>query len=121
MKIMTDMILKVAALTLMLLVGMTPALAEQKGGITDPCPIKIENWRGKAFYEILFMNREANGSADSSTDRVTDCHPDCYTYRESDGSAKREPDVIADYIPDDSYPRGRPQRRRHHRQTRQHC
>ena len=36
MKIMTDMILKVAALTLMLLVGMTPALAEQKGGITDP-------------------------------------------------------------------------------------
>ena len=62
MKIMTAMTVKAAALALTLLVGMTPALAEQKVGLKDPCPIKIENWRGKAFYEILFMNREANGS-----------------------------------------------------------
>ena len=62
MKIITDMTIKVAALSLMLLVGMAPALADQKVGLTDPCPIKIENWRGKAFYEILFMNRQANGS-----------------------------------------------------------
>ena len=62
MKTMTAMIVKASVLALMLLTGMTPALAEQKGGVTDPCPIKIENWRGKAFYEILFMNRQANGS-----------------------------------------------------------
>lgn len=30
--------------------------------LTDPCPIKAENWRGKAFYEILFMFRQPNGS-----------------------------------------------------------
>lgn len=29
--------------------------------LTDPCPIKAENWRGKAFYEILFMFRQPNG------------------------------------------------------------
>jgi hypothetical protein len=62
MKIVTDMTMKVAAMALTLLVSIMPASAEQKGGVTNPCPIKIENWRGKAFYEILFMNREANGS-----------------------------------------------------------
>ena len=62
MKMVTSMIMKVAAIVLTLLVSIVPASAEQKGGVTDPCPIKIENWRGKAFYEILFMNREANGS-----------------------------------------------------------
>lgn len=62
MKINIDIAVKVAALTMMLLVGMTPALAEQKVGLNDPCPIKVENWRGKAFYEILFMNRQPNGS-----------------------------------------------------------
>jgi hypothetical protein len=29
--------------------------------LTDPCPIKAENWRGKAFYEILFMFRQPSG------------------------------------------------------------
>jgi len=29
--------------------------------LTDPCPINAENWRGKAFYEILFMFRQPNG------------------------------------------------------------
>ena len=29
--------------------------------LTDPCPIKAENWRGMAFYEILFMFRQPNG------------------------------------------------------------
>jgi len=62
MKIMTDMIVKVSALALMLLVSMTPALAEQKVALKDACPINVESWRGKAFYEILFMNRQANGS-----------------------------------------------------------
>lgn len=61
MKVMTGMTVKVAALAFMLLVGMAPALAEQGTGLKDPCPIKVENWRGKAFYEILFMNRVANG------------------------------------------------------------
>ena len=62
MKILAAMTIKVTALVLMLVVGIAPALAEQKVGLKDPCPIKVENWRGKAFYEILFMNREANGS-----------------------------------------------------------
>jgi len=30
--------------------------------LSNPRPIKGDNWRGKAFYEILFMYREANGS-----------------------------------------------------------
>ena len=29
--------------------------------LTDPCPINAENWRGNAFYEILFMFRQPNG------------------------------------------------------------
>lgn len=29
--------------------------------LTDPCPIKAENWRGRAFYEILFMFRQSDG------------------------------------------------------------
>jgi hypothetical protein len=62
MKIKTIMAVKATALALALLGGMTPALAEQEVGLKDPCPITIENWRGKAFYEILFMNRLPNGS-----------------------------------------------------------
>jgi hypothetical protein len=55
------MTVKAFALALALVGAMTPALAEQKVVLKDPCPIKIENWRGKAFYEILFMNRLPNG------------------------------------------------------------
>lgn len=61
MKITTTMTVKATAIVLALLGGMAPALAQQKVGLTDACPIKIENWRGKAFYEILFMNRQPNG------------------------------------------------------------
>ena len=50
---------------------MTPALAEQKAGLSDPCPIKIENWRGKAFYEILFMNSKPDGGGLASTTTVS--------------------------------------------------
>jgi len=62
MKIATTMTVKATALALALLGTMTQAFAEQKVGLKDPCPVKIENWRGKAFYEILFMNRLPNGS-----------------------------------------------------------
>jgi hypothetical protein len=61
MKTMTIMTVKATALVLALLGGMTPALAQQKAALNDPCPVTIDNWRGKAFYEILFMNRQANG------------------------------------------------------------
>ena len=61
MKTMTIMTVKATALVFALLGGMTPALAQKKVGLNDPCPVTIENWRGKAFYEILFMNRQANG------------------------------------------------------------
>ena len=37
------------------------AIAQSAAGLPDPCPVKGENWRGRAFYEILFMNRQANG------------------------------------------------------------
>jgi hypothetical protein len=62
-RIHTTMIVTTNAflLALALLGKMTPAFAEQKVQLKDPCPIKIENWRGKAFYEILFMNREIDG------------------------------------------------------------
>lgn len=30
--------------------------------MTGPCEVKGENWRGKPFFEILFMNRNPNGS-----------------------------------------------------------
>jgi hypothetical protein len=33
------------------------ATAQSAAGLSDPCPVKGEDWRGKAFYEILFMNR----------------------------------------------------------------
>lgn len=62
MQKMTTMAVKTTVLALALLGTMTPALAEQKVGLKDPCPVKIENWRGKAFYEILFMNRQSDGS-----------------------------------------------------------
>ena len=61
MKIVTTMTVKAFALALALVGAMTPALAEQKVVLKDPHPIKAENWRGKAFYEILFMNRQADG------------------------------------------------------------
>ena len=35
--------------------------AQPATGLSDSCPIKGENWRGKPFYEILFMNRDAKG------------------------------------------------------------
>ena len=37
-------------------------VAQQEVALKDPVQIEIENWRGKAFYEILFMNRQADGS-----------------------------------------------------------
>ncbi len=62
MKTMTTISVKTIALALALLGAMTPAFAEQKVALKDPVQIEIENWRGRAFYEILFMNRQADGS-----------------------------------------------------------
>ena len=53
---------KAASLVIALLVAMTPAIAQQNVALKDPVQIEIENWRGKAFYEILFMNRKTDGS-----------------------------------------------------------
>ncbi len=62
MKIGTTMnAVKATATALVLIFGISAASADQKITLKDPCPIKIENWRGKAFYEILFMNRVDNG------------------------------------------------------------
>lgn len=62
MKTMTTMSVKTIALALALLGAMTPAFAEQEVALKDPVQVEVENWRGKAFYEILFMNRQADGS-----------------------------------------------------------
>ncbi len=36
--------------------------AKPAAGLADPCEVKGKrNWRGKAFYEILFMNHEPTG------------------------------------------------------------
>ena len=59
---MTTMTMKATVLTFALLGAMPLALAEQKVALKDPFQIEIENWRGRAFYEILFMNRQADGS-----------------------------------------------------------
>ena len=41
----------------------TPAQNTSKPvpALSNPRLVKCENWRGKAFYEVLFMNRQANG------------------------------------------------------------
>jgi hypothetical protein len=59
---MKTLSVKTTALALALLGAMTPAFAEQKVALKDPVQIQVENWRGRAFYEILFMNRQADGS-----------------------------------------------------------
>jgi len=54
-----------AAAALVAAVTWSPAVraqAEPMVKLTDPCPIKAENWRGRAFYEILFMFRQPNGA-----------------------------------------------------------
>lgn len=55
--------MKVITLALVLLGAMTSAFAEQKVALKDPFQFEVENWRGRAFYEILFMNRKKDGSA----------------------------------------------------------
>jgi|GEM_PF-708036 len=36
--------------------------AKSVAALSNPFPVKSEDFRGKPFYEILFMNKEANGS-----------------------------------------------------------
>jgi hypothetical protein len=64
MKTMTTMSVKAIALALALALpgAMTPAFAQQEVALKDPVQVEIENWRGRAFYEILFLNRQADGS-----------------------------------------------------------
>jgi hypothetical protein len=38
------------------------AAAPPASGLTDPCDTKGDNWRGKPFFEILFMNKVAGGA-----------------------------------------------------------
>jgi hypothetical protein len=62
MKTMTSISVKTITMALALLGAMTPAFAEQEVALKDPVQVEVENWRGKAFYEVLFMNRQADGS-----------------------------------------------------------
>ncbi|WP_296494041.1 hypothetical protein, partial [Rhodoferax sp.] len=62
MNTMTTTSAKAIVLALALGGAMAPAFSEQKVALKDPVQIEVENWRGKAFYEILFMNRQADGS-----------------------------------------------------------
>jgi hypothetical protein len=64
-----SMTIKATALALALMAGPSLAFAEKPAApqakpVASPADlfeVKGENWRGRAFYEILFMNREANG------------------------------------------------------------
>lgn len=59
---MTTITVKATALALALLGAMvTQAFAEQATGAQDLVEVKAENFRGKPFYEVLFMNRNAEG------------------------------------------------------------
>ena len=62
MQKMTTITMKATVLALALLGAMTSAFAEKKVTLKDPFQFEVENWRGRAFYEILFMNRKADGS-----------------------------------------------------------
>jgi hypothetical protein len=64
MKTMTTISVQTIALVLALALpgAMTPAFAQQEVTLSDPVQLQIENWRGRAFYELLFMNRQADGS-----------------------------------------------------------
>ena len=65
MKRVTNMTMKATALALALLGTMTLAFAEETAaqkskpaaGLQNPFQVQAENWRGKPFFEILFMNR----------------------------------------------------------------
>jgi hypothetical protein len=63
-KTMTAISVKTIALALALALpgAVTPAFAQQEVTLKDPVELQIENWRGRAFYEILFLNRQADGS-----------------------------------------------------------
>jgi hypothetical protein len=44
-------------------IAQTAAAPKEAAGLADPCEVKGQrNWRGNAFYEILFMNRDAKGA-----------------------------------------------------------
>jgi hypothetical protein len=66
---MTSMTMKVTALALALLGGLPLAFADQvaapqskpAAGLQNPFQVVGENWRGKPHYEVLFMNRNADG------------------------------------------------------------
>lgn len=40
-----------------------PAAAAPSVALTGPCEVRGQNWRGRAFYEVLFMNRVPGGPA----------------------------------------------------------
>ncbi len=58
----TVMLAVVAAVVLPSTTHAATAQAKPAAGLSDPFPVKCEDFHGKPFYEILFMNRNADGS-----------------------------------------------------------
>lgn len=44
-------------------IAQTTAAHPPAAAMTGPCEVKALNWRGRAFYEVLFMNRVPGGPA----------------------------------------------------------
>ena len=44
-------------------IAQTAAAPPAAAGLTGPCEVTGQNWRGRAFYEVLFMNRVPGGPA----------------------------------------------------------
>jgi hypothetical protein len=52
----------VCTLALLALFPFAAASAQTTDGLQNPFEVKSQNWRGKPHYEVLFMNRNAEGS-----------------------------------------------------------
>ena len=46
-------------------IAQTAAAPPPSTALTGPCEVRALNWRGRAFYEVLFMNRVPGGPAGS--------------------------------------------------------
>ena len=46
-------------------IAQTTAAPPPSAALTGPCEVRALNWRGRAFYEVLFMNRVPGGPAGS--------------------------------------------------------
>lgn len=59
------MVVAVASAPASQAIAQTTAAPPPSTDLKDPCEVRALNWRGRAFYEVLFMNRVAGGPGGS--------------------------------------------------------